>query len=233
MMFSEVLTNPNRHDPNDFVYITHSIFNWDRENYDFNRNDLKERIGRVKDPSQYYSASLIGYMSPEVALTKFGYDKSIEQLTTFGQAGLILNPPEESVCISWNCDLGRPLEPYKFNKWVKKHTGKVRSPKKLLTKTWFGLHNEMVIHGDYRTAIGGIFYLDDEKGPKEFVSMLKKMTDEISQSSVPLISVPYRRGLPNNQILEWLTIYAYLIATHPSRMLFRSPLKIHKIFRKD
>jgi len=232
-MYSEALTDPRKHDPNDFVYITHSIFNWDKESYDFDRDDLKERIGGVKDPSQYYSASLIGRMSPEMALTKFEYDTNIEQLKTFGEAGLILNPPEESICIAWNCDLGRSLEPYKFNKWVKKHTGKVRSPKKLLTKTWFGLHNEMVIRGEDRTVIEGVFYLDKEKRPKEFISMLKKMTDEITQSAVPLIPIPYRRGLPNNQILEWLTIYAYVLATHPSRMLFRSPLKIQKIFRKD
>lgn len=232
-MFKEVLTDPKNHDPNNFVYITHSLVNWVNE--DLNLNTRVSLIFFIISfmPTQNYSASLIGRMPQEIALVNFGYGKKIEQLATFFWAGLILKPPEESIYVAWNCDLGRPTNPIKFNKWAEKHKGKIRSPKTLLTKSWFDFHNEMVIHGDERTLIDGVFYLNNGNEPKEFGYTLKRITEEMTQKEIPIIPIPYRNNLNNNQILKWLEIYGYKIMTDPTRIMFYCPKFLHKIFRKD
>jgi hypothetical protein len=227
--YSELLTDPRTHDPEDFAYITHGIVNWDGDDLDLTREFFGERIGRIRDPTQFYNASLIGVMSTENAMERLGYDKELRRPNPAGMGGLILKPPEDSIYVAWNFDLGTPTESDKLIKWTSRHRGKVKPPIKLLSDKHLDFYNHIVIRGDEKASIEGVFYSHGSDKAKEFGTLLKDSMDDMLGEDLPLIGVPHEDMMPENDILWWMVYYLYnAYIRNPSRVVFYLPLDIQK-----
>lgn len=190
-MFKEILTNPEEHNPNNFIYLVHGFLDWDSTG--ITPKEMMEKTKRILDPEQFYRASLVGKLEKDAAIQKFSYHREIAQLGTFGEIGLILNPSSNSlVQIAWNCDLGSPWDPEEFKKFVTKHNGKIRGPVILLTQTKGQEDlkcNELIIQGDKNTIIEGVFYNKDW-GEKQKAQTLAEIISEITEKRVPIIELP-------------------------------------------
>ena len=66
-MYKEILTNPNQHDPNNFIYLVHAITDVDGTSKRRDRSNLEWRINRIKNPDLFYPASIIGKLEAETA----------------------------------------------------------------------------------------------------------------------------------------------------------------------
>lgn len=182
-MYREILTNPKRHNPDNFIYLVHGMMGED-ENYSF--QIVKETINKIKDPAQFYRASLICNLKPENTKEK------IVQLGIFGLVGFIINPMvEELIQIAWNCDLGGPEDQESLRYYVEIHKGKIRQPSTLLTET--REHNELIVKGDKKTSIRGVFYKDVSKEAEKIGESLERKARKILRHKIPIVKIPLPR----------------------------------------
>jgi len=192
-MFKKILTDPKKHDSENFVYIAHGLMN----NFSNYARCAKASIKQIQSPDHLYHASMIGKLSGETAKQEWGYcGGEISQLGTFGAIGLIVDLAKDNlVRISWNSDIGSPSEQEELKQFVRQYQGRMKTPFSLLTNT-VGRddikYNELVIVGHKRTNITGIFH----KYPvlEEEARLLGQEISELVQKDVPLIELP---GLDN------------------------------------
>ena len=190
-MIREVLTNPKEHDKDNFIYLVHGFL--DGNGNGISPHELKEKVQRVRDPSQFYRASLIGHLDERAAKERFGYHGDINQSGTFGNIGLILDPTnEDSLYIAWNCDLGSPWDPEQLREYALKNRGKRKYPLALLTQTVGPetiKYNELILKGDKDTAVKGVFFRGDDAKIRDKIKMLTDITCEAVQSEVPVVEL--------------------------------------------
>ena len=227
--YNEALTDPRTHDPENFVYMTHGIVNWEGDDIDLTDEYFDDRICRIRDSSRFYDTSIIGVMSSEDAMKSLGYGKDIRNLNPAGSGGLILKPPEDSIYVAWNFDLGSPIDPESLKIWANRHRGKIKPPIRLLLDNHLDFYNHLVIRGDERTVIDGVFYLDRDSRAKEFGTMLKDSVVDVLGEDIPLVRIEYETAMPKNEFLWWVVFYLYAAyVRNPSRAMFYLPLGIQK-----
>ncbi len=204
-MFTEILTNPKEHDPNNFIYLVHGINNG--INSIMNEETIK-KVTRIKNPNEYYRASLVGKLNEETAKEMFGLNQEIYQIGTYTNIGLIIKPPNDSIIqIAWNCDIGSPLNQEELKCFVKKHRGKIKYPLELLIGTKNSPneplinYNEIILKGDPNTRIVGIFYrqsliLKDEG------ERLRRIVSKVIKENVSLIELPIAKSKNYNRIKD-------------------------------
>ncbi|MEK6862361.1 MAG: hypothetical protein AABY07_10450, partial [Nanoarchaeota archaeon] len=112
-MFKKSLTEPNEHNPNDFIYLVHGLLDWNGNG--ISPQEMKDKVNRVRDPNQFYRASMIAHLDGEAAKQRIGWHGGeVYQMGTFGDVGVIVDPAyDDLVQIAWNCDLGSPWDPKK------------------------------------------------------------------------------------------------------------------------
>jgi hypothetical protein len=130
MMFADILTDPGKH-TSSYLYLAHAICG-DRK--------LQSRMYTLTTPGEFYSASLIGRIG------------AVEHTDTFTTYGLIVRPPESSIYVAWNCDLGTKDKKAEV---AMKNRGRVMSPHILLRES-VG-HNEVLAEGNPLTKVEGVF----------------------------------------------------------------------------
>ncbi|MEM3074552.1 MAG: hypothetical protein QW727_01250 [Candidatus Pacearchaeota archaeon] len=187
-MFKELLTEPKNHNPTNFIYLVHSIIF---------HEEMNDKINRVRDPNQFYRASMIAHLDSESAKQRIDWDwhgGEVYQMGAFGSIGIIVDPAyNDLVQIAWNCDLGSPCDPKELEEFVQKHRGKIKSPLYLLTQTK-GLkdikYNELILRGYRDTAIKGVFFRSQNSEIEYKGRQLGKIVSELMQSEVPIVELP-------------------------------------------
>lgn len=207
MFFKDVLTDPRDYDPNNFIYLVHGImmpYYYTDASQEM-RGKMIDTVNRIKDPKQYYRASLIGHLSAEFAKQKIGwYGREVHQLVTFGNIGLILRPASDGLVeIAWNCDLGSPNDQKELAEFVQKYKERIKNPLILLTQSI--LHNELILRGDKNTKIVGVFFIDDSKTTEYDDKVLRELVKEIKQkeqTEVPVIKLPAPENIDYDKIKD-------------------------------
>lgn len=181
--YVETLTNPKEHNEDNYVYIVHST----------DLDNVEGAIKKIKNPENHFSASLIGKLPKEEAKEKLSYHGGVEQTETFYPVGLIVSPAEpDDIKVAWNCDLGVPTDQEELKEWVKEHEGKRKPPVSLLTQSVGSIpYNEMVIQGDEKTEIQGIFYKPYAESQAE---RIKTLLEEKNYDDVELIPIHDSKG---------------------------------------
>ena len=191
-MIQKSLTAPKLHNPNNFVYLAHAFMNWDRS--DISHQETRERVDRIKDPTQLYRASLVGKLDGETSKKRIGWHGGdIYRVGTFSDVGIITNPMTEMpIKIAWNCDLGSPLDPSDLEKFVQEHKGKVRYVHELLTKNKGDprAYNEIILRGTQQTQVQGVFYREGSSITQSDGRRLGEIVSEIMGVTMPVIALP-------------------------------------------
>ena len=156
---------------------------------------MKNKVNRVKDPNQFYRASMIAHVNGEFAKQRMGWHGGdIHQTGAFGDVGIIIDPAYDGlVQIAWNCDMGSPNDPKELERYVQQHKGKIRDPLTLLTKT-IGLdnikYNELILRGDEGTVVKGVFFIPYTSKTERKGRQLGEIVSELMQTDVPIIELP-------------------------------------------
>ncbi len=192
-MFKEVLTNPKKHNPNDFIYLVHSFLDWNGNG--ISHQEMEDKVNRVRDPNQFYRASIIAHLDGESAKQKIGwYGGEVYQMGTFGNIGIIVDPAYDGlVQIAWNCDIGSPWDPKKLEKYVQEHKGKIRYLLPLLTETKGEdsiKYNELILRGDKETVVKGVFFRSQDSKTEHKGRQLGEIVSDLMQTEVPVIELP-------------------------------------------
>jgi hypothetical protein len=190
--------------------------------------EVDEKISKINNAGRFYNASLVSRMPKEVAKEKVGYFGSISHMRPFGNAGLIIRPDEEAIAVAYNGDIRPPCDE-NLPQWSTKHTSKIMSPRKLLTKTRFGLFNSMVIEGSPDTLIEGVFcsYIDNDN---PYVLSIKSAAEKVVKASLPVVSIEDERNSgEHNAYLQYLKAYPISMVELPPRIMFKNmPLGIQR-----
>ena len=192
-MFKKSLTEPKEHNPNDFIYLVHGLLDWNRNG--ISPQEMKDKVNKVRDPNQFYRASMIAHLDGESAKQRIGWHGGeVYQMGTFGKVGVIVDPAyDDLVQIAWNCDLGSPLNPKELERFVQEHKGKIRHPLTLLTQIK-GLdnikYNELILKGDENTDIKGVFFRPQDSKTEYKGKQLGEIVSELIQDEVPVIELP-------------------------------------------
>ena len=196
--FKRILTDPDEHDPENFVYLMHGLSHSMYDPKD-SIHKLDSKVKRITTPGEFYSASLVGVLDHEMMREKFGFWDTVNQTDLFGVYGFVLNPSEipvndEIIKIAWYCDIGTPKNQEEVKRFVQEHEGKVKPPLHLLKST-VGRHpvkyNELVIEGHGDMDIVGVFYKDMNKDVRNKAMEFQKTMEDLLQRKLPLIELPY------------------------------------------
>lgn len=191
MEFKKFLTDPNEHNPENFVYLVHGILDGGNG---INPYEIERRTERVKDPDQFYRASMVACLDKKTAIEKLSYHDDIHQIATFGNVGIIIDPTDNGlVQIAWNCDLGSPVDPEELRKYVEEHKGKIKNPFGLLTQTLKNPlynYNELILKGDKETEIKGVFYREGDIESHRKAGLLAGVVHRLYQVEIPVIGLP-------------------------------------------
>jgi hypothetical protein len=157
--------------------------------------EMKDKVNRVRDPNQFYRASMIAHLDGESAKQRIGWHGGeVYQMGTFGNVGVIVDPAYDGlVQIAWNCDLGSPWDPKELEKFVQEHKGKIRYPLTLLTQTQGPddiKYNELILKGDETTNVKGVFFRPQDSKTEYKGKQLGEIVSELMQSEVPVIELP-------------------------------------------
>lgn len=199
-MFKKSITEPKEHNPNDFIYLVHALFNL--KDYEISSKEMKDKVNLIRDPNQFYRASMIAHLNAEAAKKRINWHGGeVYQMGTFGKVGLIVDPAYDSlVQIAWNCDLESPCDQKELEKFVQKHKGKIRCPLILLTNT-DGLddikYNELILKGDENTSVKGVFFKPQDSKTENKGKQLREIVSELMQNEVPLIELPLPLPIKN------------------------------------
>ena len=192
-MFKEILTNPNEHNPNDFIYLVHGFL--DKSDNEISTQEIKDKVYRVKDPNQFYKASIISRLDKKSAKKRIGWSNGeVYQTDTFNDVGIIIEPARDDlVQIAWNCYLESPSDPKKLERYVQEHKGKIKEPLILLTATKGynpTRYNELILRGNSNTSVRGVFFKPTDSKTKSKGKLLGKILEEIMQTKMPVIEIP-------------------------------------------
>ncbi|MBW2993152.1 hypothetical protein KY317_01095 [Candidatus Woesearchaeota archaeon] len=192
-MFKKLLTEPKEHNPDDFIYLVHGLLDWTGNG--ISPQDMKDKLNKVRDPNQFYRASMIAHLHRESAKQRINWHGGeVYQMGTFGRIGVILDPAYDGlVQISWNCDLGSPLDSKGLARFVQTHKGRKRYPLVLLTQTrgYDSIkYNELILKGDNETSIKGIFFKPVDSKTEYEGKQLGEIVSGIMQADVPVIELP-------------------------------------------
>ena len=194
-VFKKLLTEPKEHDQDNFIYLNHGLLNLDCNDNGISLQEVKDKIGRIRDPNQFYRASMIAHLDGEMARLRIGWrGGEVYQVGTYGNVGLIIDPAHDGlVQIAWNCDIGSPLDPEELEKYVQEHKGKIKCPLTLLTQTKGNdsiKYNELILKGDKQTSVKGIFFRSMGSKTKFIARQLEDIVSEIMQTEIPVIQLP-------------------------------------------
>lgn len=192
-MFKEILTNPKEHNPNDFIYLVHGLLDWNGNG--ISHQEMKDKVNRVRNPDQFYRASMIAHLGGESAKQRFGWHGGeLYQMGTFGNMGVIVDPASDDlVQIAWNCDLGSPWDSKELEKYVQEHKGKIRYPLTLLTQTKGPediKYNELILKGDENTIVKGVYFRSQDSETEYKGKQLGEIVSELMQKEVPIVALP-------------------------------------------
>jgi len=203
MKITNALTDPRKHNPDDFIYIVSGMSIDVDKPKDIDLIGLKRRIERIKNPYMFYSGSLIGCLDEEATKRRLIHYQKVNQTGTFGDVGLILNPAEEDIYVAWNCDLGSPTETKSLNDFAIKNRGKIKTPFELLTKTVGPENlkcNELVLHGNPGREIQGVF-VRGKRGIDKAAS-LAELVNMRENKDIPIIHLPEYSEDSYNKIVD-------------------------------
>jgi len=195
-MFKEILTSPELHDPNNFIYIVYGLINYTGQDYDGSQDTdpkfIADKVIKITDKDYFYCASLVSHLEIQAA-KKIGYSGRVNQLDTYGNVGFIINPgSEDLIYIASNCDIGSGCTPGRLDRFANTHKGKIKTPHELLTNS-FGI-NELIIRGSIDTAIQAVFYNFSPENkfgdPEDKGKRIAEIVSEILQKNTPLIKLP-------------------------------------------
>ncbi len=198
------LTNPKEHDPNEFIYIAHSVQGNKPKNL-----DISDIVSHIRDPAEFYSASLIGRSKARL-VRKFGWTHLPEfcQTGTHTFVGLLIAPQTEgNVYVAWNCDLGSPTNQDELRDFAQKNRGKKRPLYQLLNNSLGSgrdfKYNELVVRGDPDSVVG-VFY-NSIPGNRDFraegETVLKDVVGLLGRE-VPLVEIPRTLASSDEDPLE-------------------------------
>jgi hypothetical protein len=194
MKFKEFLTDPREHNPGNFVYLVHGILDYGNGTSLF---EMERRTEGVKDPDQFYRASMVACLDKKTAIEKLSYHDDVHQVATFGDVGIIIDPTDNDlVQIAWNCDIGSPADPEELRKFVEEHKGKVKYPCALLTQTLRNPlynYNELILKGDKGTKIKGVFYREGNIESERKAGRLVGFVESLYEIEIPVIGLPPRK----------------------------------------
>jgi hypothetical protein len=196
MTYKNLLTDPKKHESEDFLYVVHAI-NTYGEPIDLDM--ARASINTILDPNQFYQASLVGILNAEAAKSKFNWVSGpLRQTHVYGESyGLIVNPmAEENIHIAWHGDIDSPRNSQTLRLFAFENRGKIKDPLTLLTRSI--LRNEMVIRGDDNISqIQGLFVLDESNISRE---------DKVSQEAKRENAAEFARLLRDEYHIEVPTV---------------------------
>lgn len=194
----ESLTDPKKHDPNEYMYICHSIQCYRAGELD--EFGVRAIMEHLTSTDNYFSACLLGRSEGRL-VKEFGWDypPTIEQTATHTFVGFLLQPQDEfdaecRIPIAWNCDLGSPMNQEELRAYVKQYQGKKRSLYQLMTQSLGACRefprNELIVQGTPESIVG-IFYVDvrGEKTFREDGESLSAQTNKVLGRELPLIEI--------------------------------------------
>jgi hypothetical protein len=196
----ESLTDPQEHDPSEYLYIGHSVQCYKAGELDeFGVNAILEHLTSTDN---YFSACLLGKSEGRM-VNEFGWDfpHTIEQTATHTFVGFLLQPQDEidaewRIPIAWNCDLGSPMDQTELRTYVDQYRGQKRSLYQLMTQSLGASRelprNELIVQGTPESIVG-VFYVDvrGQKNFKEDGEALSAQTNDVLGRELPLIEIVY------------------------------------------
>jgi hypothetical protein len=207
-MFKEILTNPAGHNPNNFVYIVHSL----NDTYDdmpIDKLPIPKKVRLMKKPGSLYSASLVGKLDLKTArrmFDKYTGNHPISLTDTNGLIGLILDIPCDNViCIASIEDLPSPDGQRALRKFVREYEGRINNPLRLLLMS-FGAefssrsYNEMILRGHPLTGISGVFYQEPNYRSEAEIKQFAERANRLEGKELPLI--PFYRDVEGIKTLS-------------------------------
>jgi hypothetical protein len=200
-MYKEILTNPQNHNPDNFIYVTHGIsdrFTMHSEE-GISVSLIKQKVERIRGRKFFYCGALVGRLDQETAKNIFSQYKinlPISQLDTYGEVGLILDIANDSVIYAASAsDFHSPKKQEELKEFAIKHKGQIEKPLSLLLMgegTEFGIsdHNEMILIGHPETNISGIFYQDSSSKTENEGKLLMEIVSELENKEIVIIALP-------------------------------------------
>ena len=194
-MYKEILTAPQNHNPNNFIYIVHAIHGG-YSNTNASRLPIRNRMNNVRTEGRFYSGSLIGKLDPETArkiFNKYRSNSPISQTSTNGTLGFILGIPDDSVIrIAATHDLNSPKKQKELRGYVDQHKDMKKPPLILLVMNGDDslLYNEMVLAGHPQTTISGVFYQDQDSRTETRGKLLGERVSQLEGKKIPIIALP-------------------------------------------
>jgi len=160
-MITDSLTDPKSHNPDEYLYIAHSVDGFHTE---FDAFNVRQVMEHLTTPDTYFSVSLIGKSEGEL-VEQFGWKHldSFDQTVGHTFVGFLLQPDEIKIPIAWNCDLGSPRSQSELKEFVQEHWGKKRSLYQLITESVGSgrefPYNELIVEGSPGSIVG-VYYFD-------------------------------------------------------------------------
>ncbi len=198
-MYKEILTDPQKHNPNNFIYIVHAI-NDGSMGKGVNELDIRKRKEKIRTEGAFYCGSLVGKLDLEAARIMFDRYKGnlpISQTDTNGQIGLILDLPDDSVIrIASTSDLNSPGEQGELREFVIRYKIGTDQPLKLLLMSegaegGYREYNEMILRGHPLTGISGVFYQDTDSETEARGKLFWEVVSQIERKEIPVISLTH------------------------------------------
>lgn len=165
-MYKEVLTDPRELDPTNFTFLVHGVMCEEGAP----EREIRQRISRAIDPNRFYSASLIGRLSPKAAEERFGYrEGEIDRQVIYGGMGVVIDIlGDEVIYMASHKDLGVPMHPDELREYAMAHRGEIEDPLTLLAKKLdrVGEHplryNELVVRGHQDSRIRALVQCNED-----------------------------------------------------------------------
>lgn len=200
-MFAEVLSNPQSHVEKSFIYLVHGLFDLDKNGKPY----VAAKAALVRDPSRFYSGSLVACLDKNSAKRNLGAERGIHRTATMGSLGFILQIPSDDVIYGAGVhsfgDLGTPTDESKLAEWARKHQGEVMPPLDMLVTDkphQKYVHNELVLRGNPKTKIVGVYaaqslvdYLCGNNSIPAKAMELRNCLKEQTGEEVPIVLLPY------------------------------------------
>lgn len=190
-MFKKILTNPQNHHPKDFIYLVHGINIWQME------GTLEDSIDKIQNPNRFFDASLISHLNEKSAKKRLSWDKGgILQLGTSGNIGLIIEPYEDSLIrFTSYLEAGTPSSDEEIKSFLKREKTRIKSPIDIFTGTTLpNEYNRLILEGNPKTKIQGIFYRSDS-GKKQELQEKVSMLQRLLKKEVPIVRFPIPKSL--------------------------------------
>lgn len=191
-MFSEILTDPLKHNPNNYIYLARGLSMLFQPPW-YEADFVKKQVDMLTKPGSYYHCSLVGQLDEMSASRTFGFSRPIRQTGIYGLVALILKISSDvPIQIAWNTDLGSPSDYTRLKEFVRDNKGKLRTPLELLAKIpkSYNSYNELILEGNPETKIMGIVFTK-HRDSKEMAERLFSLVNlELPLITIPLQALP-------------------------------------------